>query len=456
MNHGAEKFIVLGAARSGLAAVRLLRRLHYLVALVDDKPPSFFPERLKELQSLGVYCYLGEKFPEAMWNEIQTVIVSPGVPLSHWLIKEAGEKKIPVIGEMEFAFRFAKAPIAAVTGTNGKTTTVHLAVDILRSAGISSAPAGNVGLPLSQAVLDNAINHEKGCLVTEVSTFQLETIHDFHPHVAVLLNITPDHLDRHGSMDVYRDLKYRITENQTREDILIVNADDPLCLDLSKISRADCLTFSLRQRVNRGAYLEANTLYLQLRKKSFFLTVEEMPIPGSHNIQNVLAAGLVGAAFGVTPDVIARAVKDFNGVEHRMEFVYRENGVRFYNDSKATNLDSLGKALLSFAEPIVLIAGGRDKGNDYKILNPLIQDRVKFLVVVGESAPLIIKAWGHLCPSLCVNSMKEAVRNAYQAASNGDVVLFSPGCSSFDAFHNYEHRGKVYKKEVENFLARRN
>jgi UDP-N-acetylmuramoylalanine--D-glutamate ligase len=450
------KYIVMGAARSGMAAVRLLHRFILPVILVDDKPASFFSTEVKELESLGVSFYLGEKIPEALWDEIQTVIVSPGVPLKHWLIEKAGRKRIPVIGELEFAFRFARAPITAVTGTNGKTTTVHLAADILQSGGIPSIPVGNVGFPLSQGVLDNTINHEKGCLVTEVSTFQLETIRDFHPRVAALLNITPDHLDRHGSMDAYRDLKYRITENQTSEDILIVNADDPLCLDLGKITRANCLTFSVRKKVERGAYLEAGALYLNLGKEVPFLTVEEIPIPGLHNIQNVLAAGLVGAAFGVEPGLIARAVKDFNGVEHRLEFVSRENGVRFYNDSKATNLDSMEKALLSFAEPIVLIAGGRDKGNDYQSLSSLVRDRVKFLVVMGESTPLIMKAWGHVCPAISAGSMNEAVRIAFNAACGGDVILFSPGCSSFDAFQNYEHRGKVYKEEVRNFLTMRN
>ncbi|MBN1902066.1 UDP-N-acetylmuramoyl-L-alanine--D-glutamate ligase [Candidatus Sumerlaeota bacterium] len=456
MRDAEKKYLVLGAARSGMAAIRLLCRLGRPSLMVDDKPASSFPNESRELVALKVPFYSGEKIPDSLWNDIQLVITSPGVPLKHALISIALERKIPVIGEMEFASRFARAPIAAITGTNGKTTTVRLAVEILCEGGIPSIPTGNVGLPLSQAILEDAVNHEKGCLVTEVSTFQLETIRDFHPRTAVLLNITPDHLDRHETMEAYRDLKYRITENQRSDDILIVNEDDSLCFDLCKKSRAQCLTFSIEKKVKRGAFLESGILYLNLGDAVPLLKSDEIPIPGMHNIQNILAAALVGASFGVKPEIMAKAVRAFKGVEHRLEFVSGINGVRFYNDSKATNLDSMEKALLSFSAPIVLITGGRDKGNNYQSLNSLIGARVKFLVSMGESAPLIMKSWGRICPSASADSMRDAVQRAFDAASSGDVILFSPGCSSFDAFQNYEHRGRAYKEEVGNFLSGRN
>ncbi len=443
-----EKFLVLGAARSGLAAVRLLRSRGWNAALLDEKPLSVFDNIRAELQALQVPCFFGPDMAKAPVAGAGTLVISPGVPVDHPLVREARTRGMDVIGELELGCRFAGCRLAAISGTNGKTTTVHLAADILQKGGIPSAPVGNVGFPLAQAVLDPAWNSPHACLVVEVSSFQLETVNTFHPVVAVLLNFTPDHLDRHGSMDVYRDMKYRITENQSSEDFLILNADDPVCLALGERTRARVMTFSLRERVSCGAYCDRHGVRLRLDQDIPLIDFADVPIPGQHNIQNILGASLVGIALGIDPEAIASAIRAFPGVEHRIEFVLSQDGVEFYNDSKATNLDSMEKALLSFDCPVTLIAGGKDKGRDYKILNPLVRERVKYLVVMGEAAPLILEAWGNLVPSFRVGDMAEAVQKASDLASNGEVVLFSPGCSSFDMYQNYEHRGRVFKDEV--------
>jgi len=450
-----KKFLVLGAARSGLAAVRLLRSRGWEALLLDEKPLSAFQDIRAELNELQVPCFFGKDMDRAPIHEAGALIISPGVPIDHPLVREAQQRGMDIIGELELGFCLARCRLAAITGTNGKTTTVHLAADILMEGGVPSAPVGNVGFPLSQAVLDPKWDDPNACLVTEVSSFQLETVRTFHPTVAVLLNFTPDHLDRHGSLDVYRDMKYRITENQTGEDFLILNRDDPVCLGLEERTIARVMTFSLKDRVPYGAYCKGNQVCLCLEEDIPLVSVADIPIPGMHNIQNVLASSLVGVALGVKPEAIADAIRRFQGVEHRIEFVLSRSGVEFYNDSKATNLDSMEKALLSFTRPVILIAGGKDKGSDYNTLNPLIRDRVKSLVVMGEAAPLILKAWEGLVPVHPVGDMSEAVQKAYELAAAGDVVLFSPGCSSFDAYQNYEHRGRVFKDEVRRHSAKK-
>jgi UDP-N-acetylmuramoylalanine--D-glutamate ligase len=443
-----KKFLVLGAARSGLASIRLLRSRGWDAVLLDEKPASAFENIRAELGQLQAPCFFGGDMANAPIDHAGTLIISPGVPIDHPLVLEARQRGMDIIGELELGARFARCRLAAITGTNGKTTTVHLAADILRKGGISSAPVGNVGFPLARAILDPMWDSPHACLVVEVSSFQLETIKTFRPKVAVLLNITPDHLDRHGSLDVYRDMKYRITENQSSEDFLILNADDPVCLGLKERTKARVMTFSLKDRVSYGAYCDKDEVRLCLEKDFPLVPFEDIPIPGMHNIQNVLASSLVGIALGVEPEAIASAIRCFPGVEHRIEFVLSQDGVEFYNDSKATNLDSMEKALLSFTQPVILIAGGKDKGRDYQILSPLIRQRVKYLIAMGEAAPLILKAWADIVPSFPASDMQEAVQKASELASAGEVVLFSPGCSSFDAYQDYEHRGRIFKDEV--------
>jgi len=445
-------YLIFGAARSGLAAARLLRTHGFDVTLIDEKPASAFEQVIPELKSLGILWHFGNAAEEYLRGK-NVIVLSPGVPVTHPLVSAAQRLGIKVMGELELGYQYAKCRIAAITGTNGKSTTTHLAAAILKTSGYDSRAVGNVGSALCGAVGNHSSPSQRDCLVVEVSSFQLETIKEFHPRVAVLMNLTPDHLDRHGSMEVYRDLKYRITENQTSDDFMIINADDQWCLPLKDRTQAHVLFFSLQREVSPGAYLKDDAVWLEMDNRVRVLERSEIPIPGLHNVQNVLAASLVGVAFGVAPDAIAQAVKVFPGVEHRIEFSGRLRGIEFYNDSKATNLDSMEKALLSFNRPIILIAGGRDKKSDYATLNHLISGSVKHLIVMGEAAPLIRRAWKALVPTENALDMREAVHKAHAVAASGDVILLSPGCSSFDAFRDYEERGRIFKSEVRSLMS---
>ncbi len=448
LNSSGTRYVILGAARSGLAAAELLLSRGKNVLLLDEKPASALGGIMHDLCRLQIPVLFGPINPDKPPLDPGDVLVlSPGVPLTAPLVRAALRIGIPVTGELELASRFTRLPMAAITGTNGKSTTTCLLAEMLTAGGKRSLASGNVGYALSGAVLQAA---EEGwrSLVVEVSSFQLETIQTFRPRVAVILNLTPDHLSRHGSMENYRDIKFRISENQTGGDTLILNADDPWLAPLARKSRARVLWFCLRGPVDQGAWLEGDHLWMSLEHKKHLLERKDIPIPGLHNVQNILAAALAAAAFEIPETVIADTVRKFRGVEHRIEYAAALEGVDFYNDSKATNLDSVEKALESFSRPIVLIAGGRDKGEDYNRLNSLVGKRVRRLIVMGESAALIEKAWGSCVPWEHVDNMGEAVRTAFSRARPGDVVLLSPGCSSFDMFQDFEERGRVFKAEV--------
>lgn len=444
-----KRYLIFGAARSGLAAARLLKSKGHDVFLVDEKSEAALQSASAEMAALGVSCRFGAPASEAWLDGMDFLLVSPGVPQTHAIVVAAKKRGIEVTGELEVGFQYAARPLAAITGTNGKSTTTHLTAAIMNAGGWKCRAVGNVGDPICNAVLEPPNSAQRECLAVEVSSYQLETIKTFHPHAAILMNLTPDHLERHGSMEGYRDMKFRITENQTSDDFMIINADDPWCAPLKDKTRAKVFWFSLERAVHPGAYLLNNTVWLNIKEKIPLLMRGEIPVPGLHNVQNVLAASLAGAAFDVPAPMIAKAVREFPGVEHRIEFSGKINGIDFVNDSKATNLDSMEKALLSFTRPIILIAGGRDKKSDYTILNKLIKERVKHLVAMGEAEPLIRCAWESIVPTVSASDMRDAVRKAYQCAQPGDVVLLSPGCSSFDAFKDFEERGRVFKKEVQ-------
>ena len=437
-----------------MAAVRLLRDHKFTAVLVDEKPVSSHKAVVEEMRELGTPCFFGERIFEALEAELYSALVlSPGIPTDHPFVTASAKQCREVIGELELGFRFARDKIIAVTGTNGKTTTVHLAAKMLQAGGRTARPVGNVGFPLCEAVRNNSHESEPGCLVVEVSSYQLETVRNFHPEVAVLLNITPDHLRRHGTMEEYCKAKYRITENQTGEDLLILNADEESGRELTDKTLARVWSISMNRPVSCGAYLEGQELRLNLDKDERLLYRSEIPIPGLHNIQDILAAALCSKALGISNQDIAHAVREFQGVEHRMERVAGHQGVDFVNDSKATNLDSLEKALSSYSRPVILIAGGRDKGDDYHRLNNLITRNVRQLVLMGEAAPLMLKAWGNLTPAIEVSSMRDAVQAAWKASLPGDVVLLSPGGSSFDAFRDFEQRGQIFKQEINRLVA---
>lgn len=450
-----SRVCVFGAARSGVGAMHLLRHHNIEVTLVDERPAMEFRSLIRRLRRSYVTAHFGP-IKEDVLRGCQAIVLSPGIPLTHPLVQQAMDRDLPIISEVELASYFACAPIVAITGTNGKTTTTTLTGQMVTDAGINAVVSGNIGRAFSDAVLSSQDESRKTVLVTEVSSFQLESIEEFHPHVALILNITRDHMDRYSSMRDYIEAKYRVTLNQTEEDFLVLNADDPLTMKCAEESSAQILTFSMTKEVEEGAFVADGRIYLKEDGKvTPFCNVEDIPIPGAHNVQNTLASLVICRALGIQADTLRKTLLKFKGVEHRIELVEKsKTGVAYYNDSKATNVDSLEKALLSFEnKPVILIAGGKDKQSAYDRLNSLVKERVKALILLGEAKPLIKKAWGNLVETKEAATMEEAVKIATGISRTGDVVLLSPACASFDMFKDYEDRGRVFKRCVRNQLG---
>ncbi|HNM45991.1 MAG TPA: UDP-N-acetylmuramoyl-L-alanine--D-glutamate ligase [Candidatus Sumerlaeota bacterium] len=450
-----SRVCVFGAARSGVGAMHLLRHHNIEVTLVDERPAMEFRSLIRRLRRSYVTAHFGP-IKEDVLRGCQAIVLSPGIPLTHPLVQQAMDRDLPIISEVELASYFACAPIVAITGTNGKTTTTTLTGQMVTDAGINAVVSGNIGRAFSDAVLSSQDESRKTVLVTEVSSFQLESIEEFHPHVALILNITRDHMDRYSSMRDYIEAKYRVTLNQTEDDFLVLNADDPLTMKCAEESSAQILTFSMTKEVEEGAFVADGRIYLKEDGKvTPFCNVEDIPIPGAHNVQNTLASLVICRALGIQADTLRKTLLKFKGVEHRIELVEKsKTGVAYYNDSKATNVDSLEKALLSFEnKPVILIAGGKDKQSAYDRLNSLVKERVKALILLGEAKPLIKKAWGNLVETKEAATMEEAVKIATGISRPGDVVLLSPACASFDMFKDYEDRGRVFKRCVRNQLG---
>ncbi|MGQ9512212.1 UDP-N-acetylmuramoyl-L-alanine--D-glutamate ligase [Thermodesulfitimonas sp.] len=437
-----KKVLVIGAGKSGLAAARFLREKGAVVTLADIKPAA---EQEAAAAGAGVTTFFGG-YPPAAGHDL--LVVSPGVPLTVAPVVEARQAGIEVIGELELAYRFARAPIVAITGTNGKTTTTALTGEIFRRAGRRTLVAGNIGLPLVAAVTDYGPGD---IIVAEVSSFQLETIQSFRPRVAVIINITPDHLDRHGSIEAYAAAKARIFSNQKQDDVTVLNFDDPLVAALAGQSPAGVLFFSRRHNLKAGAFVREEKIVLSRDGAVVPVCgVDEIALPGAHNLENALAAAAAAWSLGVPASVIAATLREFKGVAHRLEFVAEINGVRYVNDSKGTNPDAAIKALEAYREPIVLIAGGRNKGSDFGAFAKKIKEKVRVLVVVGESAEAIAAAAraAGVTGIRHARDFREAVYLARDAARPGDVVLLSPACASWDMFRNYEERGELFKRLV--------
>jgi UDP-N-acetylmuramoylalanine--D-glutamate ligase len=436
---------VVGMARSGVAASRLLLACRAEVTATDARPLESWQADARALAAAGVRC-IGGGHPAEAFAGAELVVVSPGVPVDHPALEACRRHGVPVIGELELAWRAATADVLAVTGTNGKTTTTALLGALVAETGRPVVVGGNIGRPLAVDAL--ALTPE-ALVVAEVSSFQLETAERFRPRVAVLTNLTPDHLDRHRSLEAYAEAKARIFARQTAEDWAVLNADDPGSAALAGRVRGRLLWFSRRRPVSEGACVAGDWLTLRLDgRETPVCPVVEIALRGAHNLENVLAATAAAAWAGVPPGRLRAAISAFRAVAHRIEWVRDLGGVAFYNDSKGTNVDATLKALAAFPEPIVLIAGGRDKAQDFAPLGRAAAGRVKAAVLIGEGRATIGPA---LRPVTAVHeaaSMAEAVRQAARLAAPGDVVLLSPACASFDMFRDYEHRGEVFKAEV--------
>ena len=436
-----KKVIVVGMGETCIALVRLLLRegAHPFVTESNNGPK--IAGRSRELDALGVSYEVGGHTTTAFAGA-DLVISSPGVSPRIAPIQQAVAEGADVIGEMEFAYSFCDSRVLAVTGTNGKTTTTELLRALVAACGHSVVLAGNNAFPFSAAVM---LEQAPEFIVLEVSSYQLETAQCFRPWIGAVLNITPDHLARHGNLDHYASVKARMFMNQQRGDVAVINHDDPLVRDMALHSLASVWPFSLGTRLEAGLWLDG----LIIRHGSEVVaSASDTALPGRHNLQNVLCALTMMRAGGFDWEKTIDGVRGFRGVEHRIEHVAEFQGIDFYNDSKSTNIDSLKVAIESFDRPVVLIAGGEGKGSDYRVLRDLVRERVRRIVTIGLDAPKLEEAFGDLVTTERAEDMADAVERAARAAVSGDVVLLSPACASFDMFDNFEHRGRVYKECV--------
>jgi UDP-N-acetylmuramoylalanine--D-glutamate ligase len=449
-----KSVLVVGLGRSGVASALFLKAQGARVTVSDTKSGDELRNEIPTLLDHGITVETGGH-GERTFRGQDLIVVSPGVPVDAPALVQARPLGGEVIGEIELASQFLPGPIVAITGSNGKTTTTTLAGEILAAGGFSTLVGGNIGTP-AISLVEQA--KPETVIVLEVSSFQLETIQAFHPKVAVVLNVTPDHLDRHKTFEAYVDAKARMFENQRDDDFAVLNADDPTCVVMAQRTKAQVFWFSRQKQVSQGAWVrDGNILFRDgdgqaKNGQREIMPVSEIPLKGVHNLENVLAAACAGALMGCEAKKIRQAVHDFKAVEHRLEFVATIGGVDYYNDSKATNVDATIKALESFPANIHLILGGKDKGSDYSVLNELLQKRVKRVYTIGAAAE---KIESQIASSKSVSfevvpaeTLENAIRKAHAVAVPGDVVLLAPACASFDQFENYEHRGQVFKEIV--------
>ncbi len=436
---------IIGAARSGLAAAKLVVATGGTPFVSDLATAEKLGPSVQRLKDASVNHETGGHSGRVF--ECGLMVISPGVPSSSPVIAEAFRRGIPVVSELELASWFCPGPVAAITGSNGKTTTTTLIGRMLGDARIRHTVAGNIGTAFSEVV--GGMTPEEWA-VLEVSSFQLDHCETFRPKVSVLLNITPDHMDRYGnSMERYAASKSRIFQAQESGDTFVFGADDPWTAKVAEQCRCRKLPFGLTRSATDGAWVQDEMMVASIDGvPREIIRADEITIKGRHNLQNAMAAALVGLLCGVSPASLRATLRNFKGVEHRLEFVREIQGVRYYNDSKATNVDSVWYALQAFTAPIVLMLGGRDKGNDYSRLLDLVKQRVKAVVAIGESADKVAEAFAGMAVIKKASSMEEAVSTARFVADAGDVVLLSPACASFDWFQNYEHRGRVFKELV--------
>ena len=453
MDLAGKKVLIIGAARSGIAAAQFLSTRGAIVALNDQKPLEKWSEPALGLKSLGVGLLPGEP-PSWLLDQLDLVIVSPGVPANIIPIRYAERAGAEVIGEVELAYRFLKGRIVAITGSNGKTTTTTLIGELLRDAGFRVQVGGNIGRALISMVEDST---DDGWTVVELSSFQLETIKEFHPNVAVVLNVTPNHMDRYEAFTDYAAAKHRIFMNQTGNDFAVLNADDATVSSWELGLRARVKKFSVRAQLEDGVFLNGDELIVKsVAGKQVVFRPSEMKLRGLHNVENVAAAVSAGLAAGASLESMRDTILQFNPVEHRLEFVNELRGVKFYNDSKATSVDATLKALEAFAQSggkVVLILGGRGKKAPYAPLAELIKQKVRTLVLIGEDADTIANELGAYAQLERASDMRDAVERSFAAAESGDVVLLAPACASFDMFESFEHRGNSFKNEIANLRS---
>ena len=439
-----KRVLVVGLARTGAATALFCARHNAIVMATDIRPESELGDAAAKLREAGVILELGGHH-ESTYLAQDLIVPSPGVPADDPYLKLARSKRITVWSEIELAYRFLEGELIGITGSNGKTTTTTLIHHILSTAGYHAVLAGNVGTPLISCV--EQMNAETLSAV-ELSSFQLEWIEKFRPDIGVFLNLTPDHLDRHKTMEAYTAAKARIFEKQTELDAAVLNADDAPTVALAP-KKPQVFWFSRKKRVLQGACLQGEDIVVVHHgKEDFIMKRGEIALPGAHNLENVLAAVMAARLAEVDPGTIRKAVKSFAGVEHRLEFTAEIRGVRYYNDSKATNVDATLKALEAFPGRILVILGGKDKGSDYTVLQKPLREKAILALLIGAAADKIEQQIEGSVAIERAGTIERAVEIASQAAQAGDIVLLAPACASFDQFENYEHRGRVFKELV--------
>jgi len=442
-----KKVLVVGLGKSGLAAALFLRRRGAQVTVSDVRSAEALAKDIPALLDEGIMVETGGH-GLLTFRRQDLIDISPGVPLNTPELAQVKSFGLPVIGELELAARFLKGKTLAITGSNGKTTTTALVGEILQKAGVPTLVGGNIGVPVVALIEQST---DETWSVLEVSSFQLESTEQFHPAIAVILNITPDHLDRHGSFESYAMAKERIFAAQNEHDFVVLNADNARAAQAAARSVAKVYFFSVEHSVLQGAWVEDGFLVYRSAKDEpveKVMPLHNVPLKGAHNIENVLAAVCASRLAGVSSEQIRNAVEAFQAVEHRLEYVATINGVEFYNDSKATNVDATAKAIASFSSGIHLILGGKDKNSDYTQLSQLLRDRVRAVYTIGSAAAKIESELRGVVSILSCETLDKAVSAAASEARPGEVVLLAPACSSFDQFENYEHRGRVFKELV--------
>jgi UDP-N-acetylmuramoylalanine--D-glutamate ligase len=441
-----KRALVVGLARTGVATALFCAARGADVTATDARAENEIGDVLASLRSAGVKLELGGHRENTFLAQ-DLIVPSPGVPADAPLLQSARAKGVTIWSEVELADRFLNGRLIGITGSNGKTTTTSLIEHILRNAGLSTILAGNIGTPLIARVEQTS---NDTITVVELSSFQLELIEVFRPNISVFLNLTADHLDRHHTLEAYGRAKARIFENQTEADSAVLNADDPATTPLAP-AKPHVYWFSRKQRVAQGAFVkESEIIFRHDGEEATVLNLRDIPLAGAHNVENVLAAVAATRLAGAEPAAIARGVRSFAGVEHRLEFVAEIAGVRYYNDSKATNVDAALKALEAFPGRILIVLGGKDKGSDYTLLQKPLREKAILALLIGAAAEKIEKQITGNVAIERAGTIERAVEIASHASRPGDVVLLAPACASFDQFQNYEHRGRVFKELVHN------
>jgi len=441
-----KKILVVGLGQTGVGLCKFLSPRGAQITVTDAAPAAALGPVLGEIRNLVAGLALGPAYPPEL-EAIDLIILSPGVPPELPWLQQAVAAGMPLIGELELASRFLQVPVVAISGTNGKTTTTALVGELLRASGQRIRVGGNIGTPLIELL---QYQEQFDYLVIEVSSFQLDTAWSFKPHAAALLNISADHLDRYANFAAYVNSKASLFRLQGPEDLAVLNADDPLVAPLAARLRSRVCQFSLQQPVKTGAWRRGGALCIRLASGlEVQFPVADIKLAGQHNLENIMAALLLALNLGASPQACREVLARFTGLPHRLEWVATLSGVRFFDDSKGTNVAAVTSSLANFTEPVILIAGGRDKGGDYSPLAPLVQERVKAMILIGEARDQIAATLGHLTHTRLAHDLPQAVQWAWEESQPGDVILLSPACSSFDMFTDYAERGQVFQAAVQ-------